>query len=157
MNAVMSTDVVNMFEFGFKQSHSTNLYTQELITVVDYYLRRESDVYACFIDFSKVFDPVNYYKLFNMLLEGVNTCVVNILLFLYSMQDVRVRWLNAESNCFSVANGTRQGDNLSPYLFSRYVGELIKNIVNCKAGSNIGGIFYNKLAYVDDMVLLSPS
>ena len=61
-------------------------------TIVDYYLRRESDVYACFIDFSKAFDFVNYYKLFNMLLDdGVNTCVVNILLFWYNMQDVRVR------------------------------------------------------------------
>ena len=75
MNAAMSTDVVNMHQFGFKQSHSTTLCTQVLKTVGDYYSRRGSDVYVCFIDFSKVFDSVNYYKLFSMLLDdGVNTC-----------------------------------------------------------------------------------
>ena len=30
MNAVMSTDVVDMYQFGFKQSHSTTLCTQVL-------------------------------------------------------------------------------------------------------------------------------
>ena len=68
-----------------------------------------------------------------------------------------MRWLNVESNCFTVANGTRQGSILSPYFFSRYVRGLIRNIANCKIGCNISGIFYNVLVFADDMVLLAPS
>ena len=84
MNAVMSTDVVDMYQFGFKLSHSTILCrtTQVLKTVVDFYLRWGNNVYTFFINFSKAFDSLNYNKLFIMLLDdGVNTCVVNILLF----------------------------------------------------------------------------
>lgn len=46
---------------------------------------------------------------------------------------------------------------MSPYLFSRYIRELIFEIINCKVGCNLGGVFYNILAYADDIVLLAPS
>ena len=36
---------------------------------VDYYINRGSHVFACFIDISKAFDSVNYWKLFNFLLD----------------------------------------------------------------------------------------
>ena len=82
VNAVMKTDVVDMYQFGVKQSHSTTLSIQVLRTIIHYYLRRGRDVYACFINFLKAFDSVNYYKLFNILLDdSVNTRVINILLF----------------------------------------------------------------------------
>ena len=68
-----------------------------------------------------------------------------------------MKCLNVKSNCFTVANGTRQGGILSPYLFSIYVRGLVRNIVNYKVGCNIGGIFCNVLAYADDLVLLAPS
>ncbi len=44
MNAVKSTDRVDMYQFGFKQSHSATLCTQVLKSLVDYYLRRGKDV-----------------------------------------------------------------------------------------------------------------
>jgi len=58
---------------------------------------------------------------------------------------------------FIVANGTRQGGVLSPYLFTRFVRPLIAAITQSKLGCNIGGSFVNLLADADDMVLLSPS
>ena len=38
------------YQFGFKKSHSTGLCTNVLKSVVDYYTRRGSHVFACFID-----------------------------------------------------------------------------------------------------------
>lgn len=46
---------------------------------------------------------------------------------------------------------------LSPYFFTRYIRELISTIVLTNIGCNIGGVFYNILAYADDIVLLAPS
>ena len=68
-----------------------------------------------------------------------------------------MKWLNVESNCFTIANGTRHWSIFSPYLFSRYIRGLIRNIVNYKVGCNVGMIFYNVLVYEDDMVLLALS
>ena len=46
---------------------------------------------------------------------------------------------------------------LSPFFFTHYMRELLCVIVRSNIGCNIGGVFYNILAYVDDTVLLAPS
>ena len=46
---------------------------------------------------------------------------------------------------------------LSPYLFTRYVRDLVKRIAGCGIGCAIGNVFMNLFVYEDDMVLLSPS
>jgi len=52
------------YQFGFKPGHSTGLCTSVLKRTVDYFTGRESHVFACFIDYAKAFDRVNYWKLF---------------------------------------------------------------------------------------------
>ena len=44
-----------------------------------------------------------------------------------------------------------------PYLFTRYICELLQSIRGMQIGCNIGGVFINILAYADDLVLLAPS
>ena len=61
------------------------------------------------------------------------------------------------SSSYSIGTGTRQGGILSRYLFTRYIGEPICANVQSNIGCNIGGLFYNILAYADDFVLLAPS
>ena len=145
-------------QFGFKANHSTAFCTNVMKNVVNYYTTRGSHVFASFVDFSKAFDKVNYWKLFNKLLDdGIYVSLVSLLSFWYSHQSIAVQWKSVFSESFSVGNGTKQGSLLSPYLFSRYIRELIFEINKCKVGCNLGGVFYNILAYADDIVLLAPS
>jgi hypothetical protein len=70
-------------QFGFKPGHSTihcvRVYSKVLLTI-RLYVSRGSHVSTCFVDFSKAFDRVNYWKLFNMLLDdAVNSNVVGVL------------------------------------------------------------------------------
>jgi len=58
---------------------------------------------------------------------------------------------------FTPGNGTRQGGVLSPWLFARYIRDLLKEVVTSRIGCNIGGLFINILAYADDIVLIAPS
>jgi len=122
------------------------------------YAARGSHVFLCFIDFTKAFDKINYWKLFMKLLDdNVNSNIVSLLAYWYSHQRVCVQWCGKLSGWFSIGNGTRQGGMLSPRLFARYVRELIANITSCGIGCNVGGLAINILAYADDLVLLSPS
>jgi len=68
-----------------------------------------------------------------------------------------VRWHNVVSDSFSINNGTRQGGILSPFLFTRYIRELLQAIIDNRIGCNIAGVMMNVLAYADDLVLLAPS
>ena len=155
---VMSVDNSDCHQFGFKAGHSTGLCTMTMKKVVDYYTDHGSHVFVSFIDFSKAFDKVSYWKLFNKLLDDNIDCnIVALLAVWYSKQCTYVRWKNTISHPFSIGNGTRQGGLLSPYFFNRYIRELIKSIMLSNIGCNIGGISYNILAYADDIVLLAPS
>jgi len=61
------------------------------------------------------------------------------------------------SSFFNIGNGTRQGGVLSPYLFSRYIRELLSELEAARVGCCVGGQLINVLAYADDIVLLAPS
>ena len=149
---------IDAHQFGFTSGVSTEMCTYVLKNTVKYYNNRGSDVFACFVDFSKAFDKVNYWKLFNKLLDdNVNVYVARLLAFWYSKQDIRVSWSNVLSNCFKMSNGTRQGSVISPYLFARYIRDLVKSIKDTRVGCNLGGCFVNILCYADDIVLLAPS
>ena len=77
-------------------------------------------MFVCFIDFSKAFDKVNYWKLFRQLLDGgVNTSIVSLLAYWYTYQQACVLWIHVQSSSFFIGNGTKQGGILSPYLFTR--------------------------------------
>lgn len=155
---VKSDNYFDDYQFGFTAGLSTGLCTSVFKRTVDYYVSRGSHVFVAFIDFSKAFDRVNYWKMFHMLLDDrVNAFIVQLLSYWYGKQQACVRWHNCMSNCFSLGNGTRQGGVLSPWLFARYIRGILVEVVTSGVGCSIGNLVVNILAYADDMVLLAPS
>ena len=67
---------------------------------------RGSHVFWCFVDFSKAFDRVNYWKLFGHLIsDGVNSKLVRLLSYWYSHQLMCVRWHNRTSDSLRLVTG----------------------------------------------------
>ena len=58
---------------------------------------------------------------------------------------------------FVTRNGVKQGDNLSPNLFSSYVNGLIEELLNSQIGVKVGATMFTVLACVDDLVLVAPT
>jgi len=145
-------------QFGFKPGLSTTICTDVFKRTVEYYISRGSHVFASFIDFTKAFDYVNYWTLFNKLLDDRVKCkIVRILAVWYSRQACSVKW-GSETSCdFHIGNGTRQGSVLSPFLFARYIRELLGSIHNTGIGCFIGNMCVNIIAYADDLVIIAPS
>ena len=80
VESLQTVSVYDKFQFGFKPGHSTGLCTSVLKQTVAYYRNNGSHVFTCYVDFSKAFHNVNYWKLFNKLLDdNVNAKIVNIL------------------------------------------------------------------------------
>jgi len=73
---------VDKYQFGFKPKHSTTLCTSILKRTIGYYTSRGSHGFTCFVDLSKAFDKVNYWKLFDKLLDdNIAASLISLLVF----------------------------------------------------------------------------
>jgi len=57
---VVTHDTIDDYQFGFGKNHSTASCTHVFKQTIDYYTQRGSHVFACFVDFNKAFDNVDY-------------------------------------------------------------------------------------------------
>lgn len=56
-------------QFGFKPKHSTDMCVFVLKQIIDYYFSMSSPLYICYLAASKAFDRLNYWLLFDKLIE----------------------------------------------------------------------------------------
>ena len=57
---------------------------------------------------------------------------------------------------FTISNGVRQGGILSPKLFSVYMDDLSKLLINSGIGCFIDNVCFNHVFYADDLCLMAP-
>ena len=109
---------------------------------VDLYIRNGNVVYGALMDCTKAFDTVKHSKLFQKMLDAsIPPVVVRLLINMYSMQTVDVRWKGQYSREFRISNGVRQGAVLSPILFSFYMNDLFDLLRKSKSGCQIGDLY----------------
>ena len=89
---------------------------------------------------------------------GVRGKILNIIQSMYSNIKSRVKFDNIVSDEFSSFLGVRQGECLSPFLFSMYLND-IENVFIQKrvAGFDIGLLKLFLLLYADDIVIFAES
>jgi len=145
-------------QFSFKSNHSTDLCVFTLKNIIDFYNSASSPMFICYLDASKAFDRVNFWKLFDKLLNRrAPDIIIRFIMAWYCSQQFTVRWGNTLSLPFSVCNGVRQGGILSPQLFNIYINDLSDVLNSSKVGCIMNGTICNHLCYADDMVLIAPS
>ena len=126
--------------------------------IISFYSECSSPLFITYLDASKAFDRVNYYKLFDKLLQrGVPAIFVRLLMFWYTHQEFTVRWGNTLSDNFLVSNGVRQGGVLSPALFRVYMDDLSTVLNTINFGCYFNSTMVNHLMYADDIILICPS
>ena len=88
-----------------------------------------------FLDASNAFECINHWKLFQILVERkCPVYILRVLVFWYQEQMLCVKWGDSLSECFSVSNGIKQGDILSPKLFNIYVDVLSRGLTSKPVG-----------------------
>ena len=145
-------------QFAYKQNASTSQATWFVSEIANYYYQRGGMLHCAALDMTKAFDTILYSELFKKIsARGVPAIVVRVLIFAYQEQHGWVRVAGANSDSFTIKNGTRQGSVLSPALFSCYMDELLQRLRRLNLGCSVAGVWMGASTYADDVFLLSPN
>lgn len=154
---------------GFRSGYATTDHIFSLYALFELISMRRKKLHCAFIDFEKAFDSIHrnslFYKLIGNSISGKFLCIIQNM---YDNVKSYIRHNNECSDIFKCEIGVRQGENLSPVLFSLYLNDLQSYLESC----NVKGLesierdienelmMYVKillLLYADDSILLSES
>ena len=132
-----SMNVLCEEQAGFRKGYSTMDHIFNLKCLVDLYLHRNKHLFCAFIDYRKAFDSVNRLALWQKLLQqNINGKMLKIIYSMYDSAKSCVRQNQQLSNYFYSNIGVRQGENLSPILFSLFLNDLVEFISHGFDGLN---------------------
>ena len=121
---------------------------------------RKTDMYFCFIGYTKAFDCVDHNKLWNILKEmGIPDHLTCLLRNLYAGQEAIVRTGHGTTDWLQIGKGVFQGCILLSSLFNLYAEYIMWNagLDETQAGIKIAGRNINNLRYADDTTLMAES
>ena len=109
-----------------------------------------------FVDYEKAFDSIEFTPLSTALAnQGVDPAYITILRDLYNGATSTLK-LYKDSNKISLERGARQGDNISPKLFTACLQDAIINKIDWEEkGINIDGEHLSHLIFADDIILIA--
>merc|ERR1711867_192535 len=92
--------------------------------IINLYLQKKKKLFGCFIDYEKAFDTIDRVALWGKLLENnINGNVFNVIFNMYNNAKSCVKNESLISGVFACNMGVRQGENLSPLLFSIFLND----------------------------------
>ena len=103
-------------QFGFKEHAYTTQCTFAVTEVFSYHNSEGIDVFVVVFDATKAFDRTDFCKLFRKLLDrNMPPLLLILLLYMYTNQNLHVRWGSMAGTKFGACNGVKQGAVLSPF------------------------------------------
>ena len=122
-------------------------------------INKGKKLYCAFLDFRKALDYVDRNFLWSKLLRlGIRGEIFNIILSMYKCVKSIVQVGAERTQPFECLLGVRQGECLSPFLFSMYIND-IEDYVKTHGfqGVNTGHGRMFLLLYADDTVIISEN
>ena len=114
--------------------------------------------YIFFLHFfyAKAFDSIQHRAVFEALrVHGVQEKYINIIKETHAKGTAQKRKENLTCK-LKIMKGVRQGDTLSPVMFTAAVEEIFKRM-NIEAGININRVRLSNLRFADDIILFAES
>ena len=164
------SDEINLIQenqAGFRKGYSTidNIFVLHALISLTNLSKKK--LYCIFIDFEKAFDKVWRNGLWGkMLHNNISGKMYTVIYNMYQGIKSKIYYNGQNTNYFPCDNGLRQGENLSPFLFSLYLNDLEEfmlhnNIQGLSCISQELGDSLNVflklfiLLYADDTILFS--
>ena len=112
---------------GFRKGRGTRDQIAIICWIIDKTREFQKNIYFCFIDYTKAFDCVDHYKLWEILQEGIPDHLTCLLRNLYAGQEATVRTGPGTPDWLQIRKGVHQGCILSLCLFNLYAEYIMGN------------------------------
>ena len=170
-----SYNIICEEQAGFRKHYSTTDHIFSLKIIIDIFLSKNKKLFCAFVDYSKAFDSVNRVALWQKLVScNITGNCLRIIQNMYKKAKSCVKTVNDNkmSNFFESFTGVRQGENLSPVLFSLFLNDLnqfmsqkynglssLSNIVSEMLSDDDVEVFLKLfvLLYADDTVIFAEN
>lgn len=114
-------------------------------------------IWLAFIDYKKAFDSVESWAVVQSLQNArIDHRYTKLIKNIYDNATMKVI-LTESTEPIAIKRGVRQGDTLSPKLFTLVLEDIFKKLSWEKRGLNIAGARLNNLRFADDIVLLTDN
>ncbi|MEE9190592.1 MAG: reverse transcriptase family protein [Candidatus Neomarinimicrobiota bacterium] len=161
-------DVFGILSFNqaaFRKNHSITDHIFTMKCLIDQFFNHRKKLYCVFIDFEKAFDTIWRKALWHKLIQqGVSGKILQVIHNIYQNAKSTIELNGENSDYFQSFQGIRQGENLSPILFSMFVNDLEQYLEENQCDSlkfcrndNTHWFKLFLLLYADDTVLLAET
>lgn len=159
-------NIMDENQAGFRQGYSCSDQIFTLHFLVEILKKRRKKLFCAFIDFSQAFDNLWRVGLWHKLLQkSVDGKFFRVIYNMYQNIKSCISLQDKVSTSFKSEIGVRQGENLSPLLFSMYLNDLQTNLhINGSTGIELKDpidltmwLKLLVLLYADDTVIMSDS
>ena len=149
-----NNNLLNENQAGFRKGYSTSDNIFVLYGLIELLKARKRKLYCVFIDFQKAFDMVWRVGLWRKLLNtNIKGEFFRIIHNMYQNIKSCVKVENVTSDFFTCNTGVRQGENLSPLLFSVFLNDL-ENFMYDKFCTGVEILDYELMLFLKIIVVL---
>ncbi|PZC75698.1 hypothetical protein B5X24_HaOG205730 [Helicoverpa armigera] len=142
---------------GFRSGFSTNDHLQTLKTVIEKCNEYRKPLILTFVDYEKAFDSIEWWVVERALVKcRVDERYIQILNHLHANATACVS-LHKKTRKFPLGRGVRQGDTISPKMFTLSLEYIFQQLDWTNKGLVVDGERLSNLRFADDLVLISDN
>ncbi|XP_047543296.1 uncharacterized protein LOC125075632 [Vanessa atalanta] len=124
------------------------------------YLTLEYNQPLCmvFVDYEKAFDSIETWAVLDSLQRcHIDWRYIEVLRCLYNAATMTVHIQDCKTKAIQLRRGVRQGDVISPKLFTNALEDVFKTLDWTGCGVNVNGECISHLRFADDIVIIAES
>ncbi|GBP28313.1 Retrovirus-related Pol polyprotein from type-1 retrotransposable element R2 [Eumeta japonica] len=141
----------------FRKKFATIDHIHTVKQIVEKYNEYNKPLYMAFIDYTKAFDSISHEEIWDSLKnQGIPTVYIKIIKSIYAKSKARIK-LESLGETLKIERGVRQGDPLSPKLFSAVLENVFRKLHWNHYGLDIDGRKLNHLRFADDIILFEEN